>query len=127
MVVRFWRAAFSIVLSLNTAHALAHAAESSGAYLTEYCSATRGLREVAQDEIKTSSELCKSQSGGLRTGRERFHHFAFVLNQSSDSGLIRTRIPTRSRLRQRDEASRHSYFKPITSTVRFAVYQQISH
>jgi hypothetical protein len=38
MAVWCWRAAFSIVLSLNAAHAIANSAESSGAYLAEYCS-----------------------------------------------------------------------------------------
>jgi hypothetical protein len=124
MAVRFWRAVFSIVLSLNAAHAIANAAESSGACLAEYCSETRGLGEVAQDETKISSELCQSQSGSLKRGGERF---ASVLNQSAGPDLIRTRIPTRGRLRQTDEAGRHSDLKPVTSMIKFTVSQRISH
>jgi hypothetical protein len=96
MAVWCWRAAFSIVLSLNAAHAIANSAESSGAYLAEYCSGARGLGEVAQDETKISSQLCQSRSSNLKKGRERFHRFASVihLNQSADSELMRTRMPT---------------------------------
>jgi hypothetical protein len=133
MAVRCWRAAILIGLLLNAA-TIGNATERSGMYLAGYCSETRGLREVAQDETKISAELCPCHNGSPTTGRELFRHFASTnhsnpnhSNQSADSDLVRARIPARSQLWQRYEASRHPDLKPVASTRMFGASQRIGH
>jgi len=127
MTVRFWFAAFSIALSLNATHGTAYPAERRGTYAAEYCGETRGLREVAQDETKTFSELCGEQTSN--TDCDKFNPSASVvrLEGSADSGLVQSENPTRSRPRQRRETDHHSDWKAATSTSTFSISQRVDH
>jgi hypothetical protein len=124
MTVQFWCAAFSIALSLNAAHGTAYPAERPGAYAAEYCGETRGLREVAQDETKTFSELCQRQRSNA--DYDQFNPSVPVvhLEESADSGLIRS---MRSRSQQRGETDRYSDWEAATSTSTFSISRRVDH
>ena len=125
MTAQLWRVAFSIALSLNAAHAIAKAGEGRSTHAAESCSETRGLREVAEDETKTFSELCEKHSGNLGSDCHPFNTCASVA-QSADSEPMRSDTSTRIRSRQRDEVRRHPDLKPVTSLGIFSVSQRIN-